>query len=111
MRRHVLAAVAALLITLISCRAAAEPEPPTRLTVPTTVSDGAGNSRGLPPGYFLTDDTWAALDAELRRLQERETRLGAENESLRASTAPPRWWWVAVGVATGLAAGFAAGRL
>lgn len=111
MRRHPLAVALALIVTLLSSRAAAEPEPPIRLTVPTTVSDGAGHELGLPPGYFLTEDTWGTLDTELRRLQEHETRLSAENESLRASTAPPRWWWVAVGVAAGAAVGFVAGRL
>lgn len=108
MRR--LAAAVVLAIVLLTSTAAAEP--PLRLTVPTTVSDGAGNSRSLPPGYFLTQDSWSALDLELRRLQEAETRLTAENESLRdAAGAPPAWWWVAAGVAAAAGLGFAAGRL
>lgn len=109
MRHPLLIVAVVLVLTLVAASAAAEP---LRLTVSTTVSDGAGNERRLPPGYFLEDGTWSALDAELRRLQEAETRLAAENQSLRKSAgAPPRWWWVVVGVATGATAGFAVGRL
>lgn len=108
MRHPILVVVTALLLTLLAARAESET---LRLTVPTTVSDGAGNSRGLPPGYFLPDESWNALDLELRRLQEAETRLSAENQSLRESATPPRWWWVAVGVAAGAAAGFLGARL
>jgi hypothetical protein len=107
-----LVAAIVLAIVLLSARpAGAEPAPPIHVTVPTTISDAAGHSLALPPGFFLEEATWAALDVELRRLQEAETRLRAENQVFRDSDAPPRWWWVAVGVAVGAAGGFAATRL
>jgi hypothetical protein len=108
-KRSVAAGVA-LAVMLVATRAAAEPEAPIHLTVPTTVSDGAGNELKLAPGYFLTEDAWDALDLEVHRLQERETRLAAENESLRDSSSGPSWWWIVSGVAAGAALGFWAGN-
>lgn len=35
--------------------------------------------RRLPPGRFLDEPEWSKLDTEIRRLQETETRLKAEN--------------------------------
>lgn len=61
----------------------------------------------LPPGYFFDEGTFDKLDAELRRLQEQETRLTAENESLRDSSRHYFPGWVVVGAA--VAAGIAAG--
>ncbi len=57
----------------------------------------------LPPGYYLPDATWDALDFEVRRLQDAETRLTAERDSYADTTVQ----WV-VGA---LVAGFAAGAL
>lgn len=47
----------------------------------------------LGQGYFMDEPTYSILDAEMRRLQDAETRLKAENASLRASTAgwQPGW--------------------
>lgn len=58
----------------------------------TLISDG-GSILRLPPGYFLPDAKFNALDLELRRLQEQEVRLDAENRSLRksAETWSPGW--------------------
>lgn len=55
-------------------------------------TDG-GSELHLPPGYYLDETKFARLDGELRRLQEREVRLTAENLSLRASTGgwQPGW--------------------
>jgi hypothetical protein len=110
MRRAVAAGVA-LAVLLLSSRAAAEP--PTRITVPVTCEDASEppNRLNLAPGYYLTEDTWGRLDGEVRRLQESEIRLRAENDSLRKSDAPPRWWWIAGGIAAGAAAGYFANRL
>ncbi len=52
-----------------------------------TITSAAGTVLALPPGYYLTDPQFAALDAELRRAQDAETRLRAENDSLRESAA------------------------
>lgn len=46
------------------------------------VTDG-GSKLDLPPGYFYDEALHAALDVEVKRLQDVETRLTAENESLR----------------------------
>lgn len=48
------------------------------------VTDG-GSKLDLPPGYFYDEATHAALDVEVKRLQTVETRLTAENESLRST--------------------------
>lgn len=108
--RRVTAIAVALVVTLFAAGAAAEPEPPTHLTVPTTVSDGEGHELHLTPGYFLTEETWARLDEETKRLQDQETRLTAENQVLRdAGGGMPSWWWVAAGIAAGAAGGWFVG--
>lgn len=48
------------------------------------VTDG-GSKLELPPGYFYDEALHAALDVEVKRLQDVETRLTAENKSLRAT--------------------------
>lgn len=66
--------------------------------------------RELPAGRFLAEPGWLALDAEMRRLQDAEVKLGAENVSLRKSATAWRPGWktitgaVLVGVALGVAA-------
>lgn len=95
---------------LVATRAAAEP--PTHVTVPVTCQDDADppHELRLAPGYYLSEDGWDSLDLKVKHLQDQETRLGAENESLRKSARPGWWWWV-TGIAAGAAAGYAAGRL
>lgn len=68
--------------------------------------DGATTPQGviLPPGYYLTNETWNRLDEEVRRLQEEEVRLRAERDSLTKSAQPP-WLWVAAALAVGIATG------
>jgi hypothetical protein len=109
--RTFIAIAVAAAITLASTSALAEPPPPIHLTVPTTVADGEGHTLALPPGFFLFEETWQALDLEVKRLQDQETRLTAENQVLRESSDPPGWWWVVGGLAAGIGAGFAIGRL
>ncbi len=109
--KAITAFLVALAITLFATRAAAEPERPIHLTVRTKVSDESGNELRLPPGYFLTEETWARLDAETKRLQDQETRLTAENQVLReGGGGMPSWWWVAAGIAAGAAGGYFVGN-
>ncbi len=62
----------------------------------------------LPPGHFVDRNTWSALDVEMKRAQDAETRLAAENQSLRVSAASvqPGWYVVAGAVLTGLTTGW-----
>lgn len=78
-----------------------------RLGSPSTVVTDGGTEVRLPEGvYLLGPAEWEKLDAELRRLQEAETRLGAENQSLRESARLPSWKLpVSIGVVVGLVAG------
>lgn len=84
-------------------------------TVPLHFTAGArcvtpgGADLTLRPGRWLPDETWSTLDLEVRRLQDAETRLRAENDSFRAS-AKSRAPWVLAGLAfaAGIAAGVAA---
>jgi hypothetical protein len=61
-----------------------------------TCTTAKGSTVQLPPGYFLDEAKFAALDAEVRRAQDAETRLTAENASFRAHppSAGPSWWTI-----------------
>jgi len=61
----------------------------------------------LPAGYFLDEPTYLHLDAEMKRLQDQETRLSTENESLRKTAASwqPGWITLTTALVVGLAAG------
>lgn len=115
-----LTATAALTVLLASAEvAAAEPAPspvlvqtvePRLLCVPPMPST---TCRELPPGRFVDAGTWARIDAEHRRLQDSETRLIAENRSLRASADEwrPGWKTLATALAVGIGVGwYAASR-
>lgn len=80
---------------------------PVRFRTPSAVVTEGGASLRLPAGYFLVDPLWTSWELELRRLQDAETRLAAENESLRRSAEEwqPGWKLLAGAVLTGLAAG------
>lgn len=62
----------------------------------------------LPPGYYLDEYTWKILDDEVKRLQDQEIRLGAENLSLResASSWQPGWKIVLITLTIGVAGGW-----
>jgi hypothetical protein len=70
-------------------------------------TDG-GNDLRLPPGYYLDEPNWNKLDLEVRRLQDQETRLTAENHSLRTSLGgwQPGWKTLSGALLLGIAAGF-----
>lgn len=110
-RRFVRRVLVAAVVSL-STAAAADPvqtDRPIHLLVNGTLSAEGGGSLSVPPGYFLTEPLWADLDTEVKRLQTAETRLGAENLSLRKSAEKVRWWPYLTAAAVGLAAGIAVG--
>jgi hypothetical protein len=83
-----------------------------RTTGPTELVRPDGARRALPPGRFLDEATFGALDLEMRRLQEAETRLAAENRSLRESARGWRpGWKLLLGAAIAGAAAGAYGAL
>lgn len=90
-------------LLLLTSSAAADPAPPLHIESPSEIKTDGGTNLRLPPGYFLEEPTYNHLDRELKRLQEKETRLDAENESLRKTIEnTPNWkWWVLVSVAAG----------
>lgn len=66
---------------------------------PSSVVTEKGSTLKLPPGYFLDEESWRERDLELRRLQEQETRLKAENRSLRKSAEADAIPWKTIGCA------------
>lgn len=74
--------------------------PPTlHFSRPATLTSASGRIVLVPPGYYLPDPVYDALDLELRRAQDAETRLAAENESLRRSASATPGGKLLVGVA------------
>lgn len=51
------------------------------MRTPSEVVTEGGSRLRLPPGRFVDDLGWSALDAEMRRLQDAETRLKAERDA------------------------------
>lgn len=103
--------VAIFLSIILAARVSVADPPtiPTRLNSRAHVTTEGGTDLDLPPGWYVVPpDKWSALDLEMRRLQDAETRLTAENESLRGSTGGAGFLLVVCGA---LAAGFAAGVL
>lgn len=83
---------------------------PTHVKSPTQCRTERGTELSFPPGYFLPEPTWLRLDGEMKRLQEQETRLTAENLKLRELTrsgAGRTLYWLGAGVLLGIAAGAA----
>lgn len=97
-----------LVVVIIAVlQGAAYADPPTKpaqfqsATVCTTT---AGSKIELPPGWWIVPpERWSELDLELRRLQEAETRLKAENATLTASieNARPAWYWISGALVAG----------
>lgn len=114
MNRKLLALVVAGVVTLLAAPAAAEPLPLPEVipvTESVTLRSDAGLELRVPPGFYVPAPAWAALDLELKRSQTAETRLQAENQSLRASAkddSGPGWGSV-IAIGSALAAGMIAG--
>ncbi len=104
----------ALLLVLAGSEAAADP---VNLILPeprTLCKDATFQvCRELPPGRFLDADTWQVLDLEVQRLQTVETRLTAENKSLRKDSESwqPGWKTLLGAFVVGATGGAAAYRM
>lgn len=111
--RHRFGIVLTAALVVDSPRAASDPYVPAPLEVlhlktSTTARTDGGTDLRLPPGYFLDEKKYEAVDDELRILQDERTRLKAENASLRASAdGGITFGWYALG--TALVLGFAGG--
>lgn len=107
MRRARVVTVTLALLGLAS-HAAADPTPVTghvQLSSSAACHTDGGSDIRLPPGRFFDEAAWAKLDAETVRLQTVETRMTAENASLKASaTSGPGWYTLAGAFAAGVAA-------
>lgn len=112
-RSRLCAVAAALVILLLSTGAAADDAPaapPTahlRLNTPMLLTRGDGATRMLPPGHFFDEPSYDKIEKEVKRLQDQETRLTAENLSLRKATEgwTPGWKTVASIFVTGVTIG------
>lgn len=102
--------VLALLVVglLAAAPGVARADAPLHLRSRSTVTTEGGSVLQLPPGYFLEEPAWNALDLELRRLQDTETRLTAENAKLRDLTkrrSVDTLWTIGISLGVGLLAG------
>lgn len=116
--KSVVSAVVAVGVLLASTGAAAdtttilpESQTPIRAHEPAQVCiRGAVPARcaDVPPGVYVPEGRWEALDVEMRRLQDQETRLSAENKSLRESAGSwqPGWYTLTATLLTGLVGGW-----
>lgn len=91
----------ALLLAVLA--GSAHADPPKHFKNGGTVTTPKGVTVVLPPGYYITEPDYNRLDVELRRLQEAETRLAAENASLRKSASTDWLRWFAIGAVVGAA--------
>ena len=113
MRRAKLAVAAAVGVSLLLAPAAAadpvrpDPAKPVHLKSESEVHTARGALVLLPPGWFYAEPLRAKVDAEMKRLQEAEVRLKAENASLRE--APGFGWGTITLVAGAVALGAAGG--
>ena len=120
MRRAAHRAGIAVTIAVVLCapRVCANPDPVPAghavhvLTPSHLVSDGGTDLR-LPPSYVIDEPTWSRLDVEVRRLQDAEHRLTAENASLRKSASGwrPGWKTISLALAAGAVGGWYLHRL
>lgn len=100
---------AALVVYLLAARAAADPAPGVRLRMrdDSTLVLKSGHELALPPGRFIEEMEFEKWEIELKRLQDAETRLTAENDTLHKLTESwqPGWKTLAITLASGIAIG------
>lgn len=115
-RRRVVIVVAALVALTRSV--AADPTPPApplpaatnflHVSVPWHLSTDSGTKLDLPPSYVLDEPSYSKLDVEMKRLQDAETRLTAENKSLKTAVSgwQPGWYTLATVLVVGVGLGW-----
>lgn len=97
-------ALAVAFVCALSSHATNATAEPTRVLTPSRIITDAGSERRFEgPVYILPEKDYNALDIELKRAQNAETRLKAENESLKESldNQMPAVLGVLVGVLSG----------
>ncbi len=107
-RRTAVVLLLSMPILLWTSTAVSDPLPvPVHIHSPSTVHTDGGSDLRLPPGYFLPESSWQQYDAETKRLQDAETRLNAENRSLKdsASVWQPGWRSIAAAFVVGTVTG------
>jgi hypothetical protein len=92
-------------LLLVTSSAYAEP---VHIRSASTVTTRGGSTLQLPPGYFLDEDLWKKLDNEVKRLQDAETRLTAENKELKRTANGATWSLVLGALVVGTVVGAAA---
>lgn len=110
-RRQRLVGATLAVILVVAPQAAADPAPTTgasHIASPSTVKTDGGTDLRLPPGYFLDEPTYSRLDVEMRRLQDAETNLTAQNKALRTDVSgfQPGWKTLAITLASGIVLGW-----
>lgn len=109
MTRKTIAVTIGLLVWLASTDAFSQPAPESlRFKSAATCTTAAGNTAELSPGSVVFPGaSFDLLETELERLQTTETRLTAENSSLRASAAEGPGWGTLTLIVLSLTAGIA----
>lgn len=102
-----------VIILLLALPISARADEPVRLRSAAVCRTDGGSDVTLPPGVYLPEPSWLALDLEMRRLQDAQTRLKAENISLRKDLDKSGWGltlkWAGVALLVGAGLGFAGG--
>lgn len=77
-----------------------------RFKTPAVCTTEGGSTVSVPPGRFLPERHWVALDIEFRDMEDRVTRLEAENKSLKATESDgPGWKLPTLALLVGIAIG------
>lgn len=93
--RKALVAAAALVVFLWPSKAGAEP---IHFTRPFEVHIEGVEPLKLPPGYYFSEEERDKLDLHVRKIEDENTNLRAQNDSLRSSAGTSKWF--VLGVAT-----------
>lgn len=96
----------ALILTFVVALPNAAAEPTRNLSPSECVTDKGSEFR-LEPGVHYPEPEWLKVDKEVRRLQDAETRLKAENKVLRKEVSDG--WGTRALILGALTVGFAAG--
>lgn len=95
MRRRLIAWLVGL-TCLVGRVASADPDPTTVVHVVESFHvtlDSNGASEHFSPSFVVPDLVWSQVDAEMKRLQDAETNLTAQNKSLATSVSSGSVWW------------------